>query len=416
MVGVEVILLVEIAELDTLVPVPWQLLPTQRLTQASPEHEVEDKIDPLVVVGIDGRVPVDEKLIDDAVLVRDTVQPPRFKHAFTQRSSVHVVVTAGPVRFVVGRFVVAVRVGLEVVETGGNVEDTVVLPEFMMVPGCSVLLEENVVLVRETVQPRRFKQALTQSKSVQVVVEANADELMLIETGTPVSGWLIVPGLVEVELGVVAVFDKDNVHREPRLKQAFTHKVSVQVVVGRTEELVALTLDDAVIVAKVADGDGPGRDGDDTLVAKVVLDPEVLLVSDTVQPKPRLRQAFTHSRSVQVAGGAEPVVAGLDVAEGLLVEMIDPDGDVLVDWRVDALVVVKLDAVVKGIGDGEVVPEAVWLEEVDGVTLQVLLIQMLRHAKPTQEVDEAVVLGLGPEVPILNREVLDVGEVIGEDV
>ncbi|KAL8767757.1 MAG: hypothetical protein Q9209_005843 [Squamulea sp. 1 TL-2023] len=394
--------------------------PQQQLTQASPEHEVEADIGPVDVAGTDGKVPVDEKVIDDAVLVRETVQPPRFKHAFTQRRSVHVVVTAGPLRLVVGRlvvgrFVVPVKVGLEVVETGGNAEDTDVLPE-LVVPGCSVLLEGDVVLVRETVQPLRFKQALTHSKSVQVVVEATVGELVLAVTGTPVTGGLVVPTLVKDELEVVVVLDKDNVHREPRSKHAFTHASSVQVVVGRTEELVVLTLDNAVTVGKVVDGDKPGRDGNDELVAKIVLDPEVLLVSDTVQPKPRLRQALTHDRSVQVADGAELLVARFNVVKGLLVEMNDPDDDILVNWRVDALLVAKPDVVVRDIGNGEVVAEAVWLEDVDGVTLHVLPVQMLRHAGPTQELDDAAVLVPKTEVLVLDNVILVGVEVIGEDV
>ncbi|KAI4261080.1 MAG: hypothetical protein L6R42_003714, partial [Xanthoria sp. 1 TBL-2021] len=157
-VGAEVTLLVGVTELRGVVPDAWQEAPTHKLRQASPEHEAADDVDALIVAGIDNTVLDDDVLIDGAVFVRETVQPAKFKQAFTQRSSVHVVVDAGAVRIVDRGLELPVRLGLEVAKIGDDG------------PG-DVVPSPETLLVKDTVHPNpRFRQALTQRRSVQVAV------------------------------------------------------------------------------------------------------------------------------------------------------------------------------------------------------------------------------------------------------
>ncbi|KAL8904728.1 MAG: hypothetical protein Q9171_006941 [Xanthocarpia ochracea] len=386
MVGVEVILLVDVRELRVLVLVAWQVVPIHTLAQASPEHEAVAGVDALVVAGIGG-TPLDEDIpIAGAVFVRETVHPPRFRQTFTQRRSVQVVVVAGAARLVDIGTRVPVKAGFEVTNSDNDtLDDIVVLPMLFrlvlpdavllvavvdsnreledMLPGCSVLLEAVVVLVNETVQPSRFKQALTHSNSVQVVVEANPDEVVLAGIGAPVTGGLLVPGLDEDLPDVVPMLGKDKVHPEPRLKQTFAHNRSVHVVVGSPEELVVVTLGNPFTGGELVADDDPEEGGGDVPVASVVLGPEMLLGKDTVQLEPRFKQAFTHSRSVHVAGATELVVAGGNVPELVIVGGTKPGDDVVVGKSVNALLVDKLEIVVGIINDGEA--DSVGLEVVD---------------------------------------------------
>ncbi|KAL8855881.1 MAG: hypothetical protein Q9178_007501 [Gyalolechia marmorata] len=430
MVGVEAILPVDVRELRVLVPVAWQVVPIHTLAQASPAHEAVAGVDALVVAGIGGTLLDEDIPIDDAVFVRETVHPPRFRQTFTQRRSVQVVVVAGAVRLVDTEIGVPVKVGFEVTNTGNDTLDDIVvlatifrlvLPDAAllvavvtcnseledMVPGCSVLLEADVVLVNETVQPSRFKQALTHSKSVQVVVEANPDEVVLAGIGTPVTGGLVVSGLDEDLPDVVPMLGKDKVHPEPRLKQTFAHNRSVHVVVGSPEELVVVTLGNPVTGGELVADDDLEEGGGDVAVASVVLGPEMLLGKDTVQLGPRFKQAFTHSRSVHVADATELVVAAGDVPELVIVGVTEPGDDIVVGRSVNALLVDKLEIVVGVIDGGEA--DSVWLEVVDEeAPLHVLPRQMLRQARPTQELDEAVLLEGGSAIPVPEGEDSDV--------
>ena len=418
MVGVEAILLVDVRELRVLVPVAWQVVPIHTLAQASPEHEAVAGVDALVVAGIGGTLLDEDIPIDGAVFARETVHPPRFRQTFTQRRSVQVVVVAGAVRLVDTGIGVPVKVGFEVTNTGNDTLDDIVvlatlfrlvLPDAAllvavvncnseledMVPGCSVLLEAGIVLVNETVQPSRFKQTLTHSKSVHVVVEANPDEVVVAEIGTPVTGGLLVPGLDE---DVVPMLGKDNVHPEPRLKQTFAHNRSVHVVVGSPEELIVVTLGNPLTGGELVADDDLEEGSGDVPVASVELGPEMLLGKDTVQLEPRFKQALTHSRSVHVAGATELVVAGGDVPELVIVGGTKPGDDVVVGRGVDALLVDKLEIVVGVIDGGQA--DSVWLEVVDEeAPLHVLPRQMLRQARPTQELDDAVLLEGGSAIP-----------------
>lgn len=117
-----------------------------KLRQASPEHEAVDGVGALVAAG--------------AVFGRETVQPARFKQAFTQRSSVHVAVDTDTVGIINGRPKLPVEIGFEVNKIGDDG------------PGDVVKLAR--VFGRDTVQPTRFKQAFTQRSSVHIAVDAGA--------------------------------------------------------------------------------------------------------------------------------------------------------------------------------------------------------------------------------------------------
>ncbi|KAL8995874.1 MAG: hypothetical protein Q9169_004482 [Polycauliona sp. 2 TL-2023] len=337
-VGVDEVLLVVVAEVRLLVVLELED------GHVDPEHEVVDEGDVLVVVGINDTVLKEEMLVDDAVLVRETVQPLRFRHRFRQRRLVHVVVDAGAVRLVEGGLGLPVRAGLEVTRIGEvGLEETVelamlfglVLPEAellavvdcpneveIVVPDCSVLLVEDAVPVKETVQPLRFKQRLRHSKSVQVVVEAKADELVLAGVGTPVIDGVGVTTFDDDVPDVVKVLGRDTIHLVPRPKQTLTHSRSVQVVIGAPEELDVVILGNPVTVGEVVDTADPGEGDDDILVTSV----EALLVKETVHPKPRFRQAFTHRRSLQVA-----VIARFDVVGKVLGGVVGLEEDVVVE-------------------------------------------------------------------------------------
>ncbi|KAL8753243.1 MAG: hypothetical protein Q9199_005190 [Rusavskia elegans] len=186
-------------ELRGVVPDAWQEGPTHKLRQASPEHEAAEDVDALVVAGIDDTVLDNDVLIDGAVFVRETVQPPRFKQAFTQRSSVHVVVDAGAVWIVDRGLELPVRLGLEVAKIGDDGLEGVV-------PGPEALL------VKDTVHPNpRFRQAFTQRRSVQVavvtgvVVGFEVPEVILVNCVNPDSDAVVPRPQLDVPVPVEAV-------------------------------------------------------------------------------------------------------------------------------------------------------------------------------------------------------------------
>lgn len=186
-------------ELRGTVPDAWQEAPTHKLRQASPEHEAADDVDALVVAGIDDTVLDEDVLIDGAVFVRETVQPPRFKQAFTQRSSVHVVVDAGAVRIVDRGLELPIKLGLEVAKIGDDGPEDVV-------PGPEALL------VKDTVHPNpRFRQAFTQRRSVQVavvtgvVVGFEVAEVVLVNCVNPDGNVAVLRPKLDVPVPVEAV-------------------------------------------------------------------------------------------------------------------------------------------------------------------------------------------------------------------
>ncbi|KAL8838424.1 MAG: hypothetical protein Q9176_005093 [Flavoplaca citrina] len=305
----------------------------------------------VVVAGIDGVVIDEEAPIKDTVLVRETVQPRRFRQTFTQRTSVHVVVDADAVRLVDGALGLPVKEGLETAGIdedwlGNNVEEDAT-------PGCRALLKEDGVPVKETVQPRRFRQTLTHRTSVQVVVEANPGELVPAELSKSVTGGLVVAGIAAVVLNVKEVLGKDRVHLVPRPKHTFAHRRSVHVVINAPEELDVLTLINPVTLGELVADNTPEEASDDVLVTSAVPRPERLLVRDTVHPAPRFRHAFTHRRSVQVGVVTGPVVAGFDVAKIVLGDDIGPNDELVVDRGPDTLGVGRIEVAVEDDCDGK---------------------------------------------------------------
>ena len=277
----------------------------------------------------------EEALIEDTVLVRETVQPRRSRQTFTQRTSVHVVVDADAARLVDGALGPPVKEGLETAgidedRLGDNVEEDAT-------PDCRALLKEGVVLVKETVQPRKFRQTFTHRMSVQVVVEANPGEFVPAELSKSITGGLVVAGLADVVLNVKEVLGKDRVHLVPRPKHTFAHTRSVHVVINGPEELDVLTLINPVTLGELVADKTPEEASDDVLVTTAVPGPERLLVRDTVHPAPRFRHAFTHRRSVQVAMVTGFVVAGFDVTAVVLGDNVDPNDEEVVDKGPDTL-------------------------------------------------------------------------------
>ncbi|KAI4224775.1 MAG: hypothetical protein L6R36_004408, partial [Xanthoria steineri] len=318
--GVEVTLLVGVGGV---VPDIWQEAPMHKLRQASPEHEAVDGVGALVVAG--------------AVFGRETVQPARFKQAFTQRSSVHVAVDTGGVGIVDGRPKLPVEIGFEVDKIGDD--------------GPGEVVELASVFGRDTVQPTRFKQAFTQRISVHVAVDAGAVGIIDERPELPVEIGFEVDKIgddepkLPVRLGfevartgddgledvveLARVFGRETV-QPARFKQAFTQSTSLHVVVdagavGIVDGRLGLELF-AVDVACPCEVEG------------LVPGPEPLFVKDTVQPSPRFRQAFTHKRSVQVAVVLGPFVVGSDAAEAVLGDCVNADNGVVMGRNPDVLV------------------------------------------------------------------------------
>ncbi|KAL8670655.1 MAG: hypothetical protein Q9168_004817 [Polycauliona sp. 1 TL-2023] len=303
----------------------------------------------LVVAEIDSTLLDEDVLIDDnAVFVKETVQPRRFRHRFRQRNSVHVVVDAAVAKLVEGRLGLPVKVGLEaakidedgleiIVEVAKVLGLLLTLPPVVVAcpgemgsvgPDCSAVLEEEVVPVNETVQPFRFKQRLTHINSVQVVVGTDADELVLAEVGTTVTGGLVMTELDDNVPDGDGVLVIDRTQLVPRPEQTLAHEGSVHVVVATPEELDVVLPGNPVTVGELADNADPEDGNDDLLVTSVVR--EALLVKDTVHPKPRLRQTLTHKKSVQVAVVAALVIARLDVADKVDEDVVNPELEVTV--------------------------------------------------------------------------------------
>lgn len=338
---------------------------------------IVDEVDSVVIAGIDGAVIEEEVLIEYTVLVRETVQPPRFRQAFTHRRFTHVVADAGAVRLVDGALGLPFKGGLrtgrvDADELGDSVElgpvSRLVLSEVKLLPvvavsvdeledvapACRAILEEDVMPVKEIVQPRRFRQTLTHRMSVQVVVEANSDKLVLAEINTLIAGGLVVAGLADIVLNVDEVLGKDRVHLVPRPKQTLAHRKSVYVVVNILVEIEVKALVNLVTDGELAVDKVPDEDSNDELVTSGVPGPETLPVKDTVHAAPRFTQAFTHKRFVQVAVVTGLVVAGSDVARLVLGETGDPNNEVLVGRSPDALGVNRVEVVVEDVCDGEI--------------------------------------------------------------
>ncbi|CAO1601960.1 hypothetical protein XANCAGTX0491_005598 [Xanthoria calcicola] len=403
--GVEVTLLVGVRGV---VPDIWQEAPTHKLRQASPEHEAVDGVGALVVAA--------------AVFGRETVQPARFKQAFTQRSSVHVAVDTGAVGIIDGRPKLPVEIGFELNEIGDD--------------GPGDVVELARVFGRDTVQPIRFKQAFTQRSSVHVAVDAGAvgilDERpkLPVKTGFEVDkigddgpklpvrlGFGVArignDGLEDVELA--RVLGRETV-QPARFKQAFTQSTSLHVVVdagavgiidGRLG-LELLTVDRACPCE----------------VEGLVPDPEPLFVKDTVQPSPRFRQAFTHKRSVQVAGVLGPFVVGSDMAEAVLGDCVNPDNGVVMGRNPDVLVgrVVDAPSELLGLGVGTQVGPTHRLRqsapEHEGVGVKRLLVGLEIDDMLDESVRLATVDGLkvNPEDMMVGNVPDDADDSVDKDV
>ncbi|KAL9627607.1 MAG: hypothetical protein Q9204_006450 [Flavoplaca sp. TL-2023a] len=341
----------------------------------------------VVVAGIDGVMIDEEALMEDTVFVRETVQPRRFRQTFTQRMSVHVVVDAGAARLVDSALGLPVKEGLEIAGLdedwlGDNVEEDAT-------PDCRALLEEDVVPVKETVQPRRFRQTLTHRTSVQVVVEANPGELVPAELRKSVTGGLVVAEIADVVLNVKEVLGNDRVHLVPRPKQTFAHRRSVHVVVNIPEELEVVALVNPVTGGELIADNVPDEDSNDGVVPGVVPGPETLVVKDMVHAVPRFRHASTHRKSVQVAVVTGLVVAGFDVAKVVLGDDIDPNDEV---WVAKPEVLNKVE---------DVTVKLIWL----GFGIQVGPRHRLRQSKPEQE-------GVGDNGMFVMLEDVMVGDVL----
>lgn len=291
---------------------------TDRLIHKRPVHpEVFDVLDIIVDMEIADVIGTDNPLIEElevlvngatgevvlgsnAVfegedeLVSDTVQPPRFEHRLTHRRSLHVVeagveesLVTVPGVAVVARFVV-VRRGELVLET-------------------EEMTKGEVELVSDIVQPEpRFEQRPTHKRSVHVV-EGGTEETVVTEPGIPVVAGLVAVAKEEVVFELERVTEEEvelvseTTQLDPRPKQKFTQSRSLQVVVGVPEGTVVETPSVPVIV-------GPFWKDE---VNKSVEDGELLLLdNEIVQPDPRFRQRLTQTESVQVvvAGTAEDVV------------------------------------------------------------------------------------------------------------
>ncbi|KAL8654140.1 MAG: hypothetical protein Q9210_001686 [Variospora velana] len=158
---------------------------------------------------------------------------------------------------------------------------------------------------------------------------------------------------------------KDTVQALPRPKHRLTQNTSVQVVEAGAREVVKEG--GPVMVCVVIDGEGGEVIEVENPLEEAVLD------KATAQPPPRLTQASTQRRLVQVEVGpaVAPVVVGPDVSE--LVAVVDKD--VAPSSRVDRVVV-----------PGDSVAEIDRLVTVDvGDPLQFGPMQRLRHASPEQE-------------------------------
>ncbi|KAL8713610.1 MAG: hypothetical protein Q9220_002472 [cf. Caloplaca sp. 1 TL-2023] len=280
---------------------------------------------------------------------------------------------------VVGRANVAVA--LEV-EAGGGVETGTVGPFGNVVEQPTPLHAEEVawakevdeLLARDTVHPvPRFRQRLTHSRSVHVDTGALV-ELVVVGRG----------GLVTVKLPLVllvVLVDGPEIGGKEVLGMSEVLVVITELVVaaGTTLEVVCVS------------GGEVGDDGKvrDDVVEGFTVNPEarpgdVVLLRETVQPGPLLRQTLTQSRSVQTLVG---------VAEELVVARLDDPVMVGELWGADVWNVV--------------IPGPA---EVDNETpLQLGPTQRLTQARPVQDVDDSgVVLAAREEVPVLPANVVAV--------
>ncbi|KAL8948647.1 MAG: hypothetical protein Q9222_005186 [Ikaeria aurantiellina] len=246
----------------------------------------------------------------DELLDRDTVHPvPRFKQRLTHSRLVHVDAAALEELVVVGRGG-PVTIGLPVV----------VLPALVDGPEMdgSVVPEVSKVLVKEVVQPEPSAKHTSRHKRSVHVVDAGIEELLLVGKGTPVIAGLVVVTGAKFEVvctpGVV-VLVRAIEQPAPRLRQRLTQRTSVHVLTV-AEELVVVRLGIPVNTDEGEEDGGIGKD----VVEGTTVNPEdrpgddEVLLNDTVQPAPLLRQRLTHSNSVQTLVGVaeELVVARLD--------------------------------------------------------------------------------------------------------
>ncbi|KAL8828188.1 MAG: hypothetical protein Q9170_006707, partial [Blastenia crenularia] len=172
-------------------------------------------------------------------------------------------------------------------------------PDELGVATTEAMLNKEDEVGSDTVQPPRFKHALTHRSSVHVV-DGGTDGVIVTDPGAPVIVGLCTAGtetlddnavLAEVALG------RDTVQPVPEFKQRLTHKSSVVLATqavtggGASEETPVKRLDVPVDVGEVGAsvGDESNEVGELTVLDKI-----------TVQPVPRLRQTSTQSRSVHV--------------------------------------------------------------------------------------------------------------------
>lgn len=375
------------------VPDIWQEAPTHKLRQASPEHEAVDGVGALVAAG--------------AAFGRETVQPARFKQAFTQRSSVHVAVDTGAVGIIDGRPKLPVEIGFEVDKIGDDGPKLPIRLGFEVARiGDDGLEDVELARVfgRETVQPARFKQAFTQSTSLHVVVDAGAVgmidgrlglELLTVDSACPCE----VEGLVP---DPEPLFVKDTVQPSPRFRQAFTHKRSVQVVVVLGPFVVGSDVAEAVLGDCVNPDNGVvmGRNPD-VVVGRVVDGPSELLglgVGTQVGPTHRLRQSAPEYEGVGVKGLL--VVLEIDDMLDESVRLATVDGLKVnpEDMMVGNVPEIADDSVDKDIVDTDTgvlvvrllikIPEFVGLVTVlvGLMVKQPCPVQRVTHAAPSQEV------------------------------
>ncbi|KAL8717074.1 MAG: hypothetical protein Q9225_005655, partial [Loekoesia sp. 1 TL-2023] len=182
---------------------------------------------------------LEEMTIGEVELVSDTVQAePRFKQRPTHKRSVHVV-EGGAEGTVVTEPGIPVAAGLLVVA-----EEEIVLK----VEGVT---EKEFELVSDTTQlDPRPKQRFTQSRSLQVVV--GVPEGTVVETpGVPVIVGPFWKDEVNknVDVGELLLLDNDIVQPDPRFRQRLTQRKSVQVVVAGTAEDVVVDRPDVTTLA-----------------------------------------------------------------------------------------------------------------------------------------------------------------------
>lgn len=388
------------------------------LVEVAELRAIVGEAEAVVVAGVNGAVIDEDAPVEGTVLVRETVQPRRFRQTFTQRRSVHVVVDAGAVRLVDSALGLSVKeilgtARIDEDELGDNVEEDAT-------PDCRALLEEDVIPVKETVQPRKFRQTLTHRMSVQVVVGADPGELVPAELSKSGTGGLVVAGLPDVVLNVEEVLGKDRVHLVPRPKQTFAHGRSVHVVVNMPEEVDVVALVKPVTGGESGVNETPDEDSDDVLITGTVTGLELLLVKDTVHASPRFRHTSTHRKSLQVAVVTGLVVGEFDVTEVVLGDNIDANDEVVVDRNPDTLGVDRALVTVEDVCDGKTGVDSsdIWLDIAEDIRAELDVTTLIGEEDAVGMLDVAEVAAEriegGGEVKLCSVDETTLEESVGE--